>query len=180
MMVTEDQLESSVEFWDMVPVMHKDFQGMPFACLNWRGRNYEDYRRDPNFEAPKIFLKSRKNAFRLRPADGISLSNCCHSSWTIFALLNSFHCFILTMGFGSGWLSWSHYDALVHFSMSLSRFHGLTGVCGKPQRSQVSVSLVMNVGTMRRDRICPQTATMQEGMFVEYGSLSNFESVVAH
>jgi hypothetical protein len=39
---------------------------------------------------------------------------------------------------------------------------------------------VVNVGTMSRDRICPQTATMQEGMFVEYGSLSNFESVVTH
>jgi hypothetical protein len=39
---------------------------------------------------------------------------------------------------------------------------------------------VVNVGTMSRDRIRPQTATMQEGMFVEYGSLLNFESVVAH
>jgi hypothetical protein len=33
---------------------------------------------------------------------------------------------------------------------------------------------------MSRDRMCPQTATMQEGMFVEYESLSNFESVAAH
>jgi hypothetical protein len=39
---------------------------------------------------------------------------------------------------------------------------------------------VVNVRTMSRDRICPQIATMQEGMFVEYGSFSNFESVVAH
>jgi hypothetical protein len=39
---------------------------------------------------------------------------------------------------------------------------------------------VVNVATMSRDRICPQTATMQEEMFVEYGSLLNFESVVAH
>jgi hypothetical protein len=38
----------------------------------------------------------------------------------------------------------------------------------------------MNVEMMSRDRIRPQTATMQEGMFVEYRSLSNFESVVAH
>jgi hypothetical protein len=36
------------------------------------------------------------------------------------------------------------------------------------------------IGTMSLDRICPQTATMQEGMFVKYGSLSNFESVVVH
>jgi hypothetical protein len=62
MMVTEDQLESSVKFWDMVPVMRNDFQGMPFACLNWRGRNCEDYCRDHNFEAPKIFLRSWKSA----------------------------------------------------------------------------------------------------------------------
>jgi hypothetical protein len=38
----------------------------------------------------------------------------------------------------------------------------------------------VNVGTMSRDRICPQTATMQERMFVEDESLSNFESIVAH
>jgi hypothetical protein len=58
MMVTEDQLESSVEFRDMIQVMRKDFQGMPFACLNWRGRNCEDYRRNHNFEASTIFLRS--------------------------------------------------------------------------------------------------------------------------
>jgi hypothetical protein len=95
--------------------------------------------------------------------------------------LNSFHCFIFTMSFGSGWLSWYHYDVLVHFRMSLSRFHGLTGVCSKPQRSQVSVSLVC--GKCLDDELwpdIPQTATMQEGMFIEYLSLSNFESVVAH
>jgi hypothetical protein len=46
------------------------------------------------------------------------------------------------MRFGSGWLSWQHYDALVHSRTSLSRFYRLTGVCSKPQRSQVSVSLV--------------------------------------
>jgi hypothetical protein len=39
---------------------------------------------------------------------------------------------------------------------------------------------VVNVVTMSRGWICPQTATMQEGMFVEYGSLLNFELVVAH
>jgi hypothetical protein len=39
---------------------------------------------------------------------------------------------------------------------------------------------VVNVGTMSCDRICPQTATMQEGMFIEHGSLLNFESVVTH
>jgi hypothetical protein len=142
MMATENQLESSVEFWDMVSVMRKDFQGMPFACLNWPGCNCEDYRRDHNFEAPMIFLRSWKNALRLRPANGIWLSNCYHSSWAILSLLNSFHCFILTMGFGSGGLSWEHYDALVHSRMSLSRFHGMTGVCSKSQRSQVSVALV--------------------------------------
>jgi hypothetical protein len=42
----------------MVPVMRKDFQGMSFDCMNWRGRNCEDYRRDHNFEAPEIFLRS--------------------------------------------------------------------------------------------------------------------------
>jgi hypothetical protein len=39
---------------------------------------------------------------------------------------------------------------------------------------------VVNVATMSCDRICPQTAIMQEGISVEYGSLSNFESVVVH
>jgi hypothetical protein len=46
--------------------------------------------------------------------------------------------------------------------------------------SSLSFACVVNVGMMSRDRICPQTATVQKGMFVEYGSLSNFESVIVH